>query len=230
MTACRTGYRFFADPDSSIKVTEQWLERWEEGRIGWHEPNGNANLKRHWPDLPESSRVLVPLCGKSYDLIWLANRRLDVVGVELSRTAIVSFFADHELEYEVDSDGKLQRYRSTAQRISIFCGDYFDFESRPFDALFDRGALIAMPADQRPRYVKHTEALLEQNAYRLIISIEYDQAAASGPPFAVMPDEIISYWDDMQLLSRHNDIDNCPPKFKAAGLTQVVEAAWSSGR
>ena len=228
MTACRTGYHFFADPDSSIEVTEPWLERWEEGRIGWHEPGGNANLKRHWPDLPESSRVLVPLCGKSYDLIWLANRRLDVVGVELSRTAIVSFFDDHELEYEIDSDGKLQRYRSTALPISIFCGDYFDFELRPFDALFDRGALVAMPGDQRPRYVKHTEALLEQNAYRLIISIEYDQAVANGPPFAVMPDEISSYWDDMQLLSRHNDIDNCPPKFKAAGLTQVMEAAWSS--
>jgi thiopurine S-methyltransferase len=230
MTACRTGYRFFADPDSSIKVTEQWLERWEEGRIGWHEPDGNANLKRHWPDLPENSRVLVPLCGKSYDLIWLANRGLDVVGVELSRTAIASFFDDHELEYEVDSDGKLQRYRATAQRISIFCGDYFNFESPPFDALFDRGALVAMPLDERPRYVKHTEALLAQNAYRLIISIEYDQAAANGPPYAVMSDEIKSYWDDVHLLSRHNDIDNCPPKFKAAGLTEVMEAAWSSGQ
>jgi thiopurine S-methyltransferase len=230
MTACRTGYRFFADPDSSIKVTEQWLERWEEGRIGWHEPDGNANLKRHWPDLPENSRVLVPLCGKSYDLIWLANHGLDVVGVELSRTAIASFFDDHELEYEVDSDGKLQRYRATAQRISIFCGDYFNFESPPFDALFDRGALVAMPLDERPRYVKHTEALLAQNAYRLIISIEYDQAAANGPPYAVMSDEIKSYWDDVHLLSRHNDIDNCPPKFKAAGLTEVMEAAWSSGQ
>ena len=211
-------------------MTEPWLERWEEGRIGWHEPDGNASLKMHWPDLPENSRVLVPLCGKSYDLIWLANRRLDVVGVELSQTAIESFFAEHELEYETDSDGKLKRYRSTTHPITIFCGDYFDFQSRPFDALFDRGALVAIPADVRPRYVEHTDALLAHNAYRLIISMEYDQAAANGPPFAVMPDEIKSYWDGMHLLSRHNDIDNCPPKFKAAGLTEVTEAAWSSGQ
>jgi thiopurine S-methyltransferase len=209
-------------------VAEPWLERWEEGRIGWHEPGGNANLKKHWPDLPEGSRVLVPLCGKSRDLIWLANRRLDVVGVELSAIAVESFFNEYKLEYGVDSQGKLIRYRSKTQPITIFCGDYFDFEAQVFDALFDRGALVAMPADERPRYVEHTKALLRDDAYRLIITLEYDQSAANGPPFAVMADEIKSYWDDVRLLGRHNDIDNCPPKFRDAGLTEIVEAAWSS--
>ncbi len=209
-------------------MTEPWLERWEEGRIGWHEPDGNGNLKKHWPDLPADSRVLVPLCGKAFDLVWLANRGLDVTGVELSPTAVESFFNEHKLEYEVDSAEKLHRYRSTTRPITIFCGDYFDFESRPFAALFDRGALVAMPVEERPRYVEHTKALLGEDAYRLIITLEYDQTAANGPPFAVMPSEIASYWDDIHLLSRHNDIDNCPPKFKAAGLAEVLEAAWSS--
>ncbi len=209
-------------------MTEPWLERWEQGRIGWHEPDGNANLKKHWPDLIEGSRVLVPFCGKALDIIWLANHRLDVVGVELSATAVESFFDEHELEYEVDNDGKLPCYRSNTRPITIFCGDYLDFESQPFDALFDRGALVAVPADQRPHYIEHTKALLREEAYRLIITLEYDQSAANGPPFAVMPDEISSYWDDLEILSRHNDIDNCPPKFKTAGLTEVIETAWSS--
>ena len=209
-------------------MTEPWLERWEEGRIGWHEPDGNASLKKHWPELPEDSRVLVPLCGKTHDLVWLANHCIDVVGIELSTTAVESFFCEQKLEYDTDPDGKLLRYRSKTRRITIFCGDYFDFESQPFDALFDRGALVAMPADERPRYIEHTKTLLREHAYRLIITLEYDQAVANGPPFAVMPDEIESYWDDVCVLGRHNDIDNCPPKFRAAGLTEVVEAAWSS--
>ncbi len=213
----------------SSKVAEQWLERWEQGRIGWHEPDGNANLKKHWPDISEGSRVLVPFCGKAPDLIWLADHRLDVVGVELSHIAVESFFTEHKLEYEVDSNGKLLCYRSNAHPITIFCGDYFDFEAKPFDTLFDRGALVAVPADERPRYVEHTKSLLKVNAYRLIITLEYDQAAANGPPFAVMPDEIQSYWSDLQVVSRHNDIDNCPPKFKSAGLTEVMETVWSSG-
>ncbi len=209
-------------------MTEPWLERWEQGRIGWHEQGGNANLKKHWPDLTEGSRVLVPFCGKAYDLAWLAHRRLNVVGVELSEIAVEAFFLEQKLEYEVDDRGKLLRYRSQTQPIVLYCGDFFDFESEPFDALFDRGALVAVPADDRPRYVEHTKGLLMDDAYRLIITLEYDQAAVKGPPFAVMPDEITSYWNDLQILNRHNDIDNCPPKFKAAGLTEIIETAWSS--
>lgn len=209
-------------------MTEPWLERWEQGRIGWHEPNGNSKLKKHWPALANASRVLVPFCGKSPDLFWLANRGLDVVGVELSQIAVEAFFAEHDLEYEVTENGAMVCHRSQAHSIAICCGDYFDFEAQPFDALFDRGALVANPAEARPRYVEHTKTLLREDAYRLIITFEYDQFAASGPPFAVMPDEIVTYWSDLEVLTRNNDIDNCPPKFKAAGLTEVIETAWSS--
>jgi len=213
---------------SLSKVAEPWLERWQQGRIGWHEPDGNAKLKRHWPDLYNGSRVLVPLCGKARDLIWLANRGLDIVGVELSQIAVEAFFAEHGLEYEAMADGSLVRYRSYTHLITLCCGDYFDFKSKPFDALYDRGALVAVPADERPRYVEHTKTLLKGDAYRLIITLEYDQSQVCGPPFAVMPDEIISYWSKLEVVSRHNDIDNCPRKFKAAGLTEVIETAWSS--
>ena len=41
-------------------MAEAWLERWQEGRIGWHEDEGNASLKRHWRGSGRS--VLVPLC------------------------------------------------------------------------------------------------------------------------------------------------------------------------
>ena len=209
-------------------MTEPWLERWQEGRIGWHEPDGNANLKKHWPDLPRGSRVLVPLCGKACDLLWLASRGVDVVGVELSQVAVEAFFAENDLEYVSESDGDLVRYRSHTLPITIYWGDYFEFVSEPFDALFDRGALVALPVEERPRYVEHTKSMLKGDAYRLIITLEYDQAVASGPPFAVMPDEIRSYWSDLEMLGRENDIDNCPPKFREAGLTQVFETAWSS--
>ena len=209
-------------------MSEPWLERWEQGRIGWHEPDGNANLKKHWPDLPDGSRVVVPFCGKARDLMWLSERCLDVVGIELSVKAIESFFREQDLEFEIDSVGKLPGYRATRRPITIFCGDYLQYESQPFDALFDRGALVALPSEARPRYIEHTKALLKESAYRLIITLEYDQAVADGPPFAVMPDEIRSYWGDLRIVDRHNDIDNCPPKFKAAGLSEVMETAWST--
>jgi thiopurine S-methyltransferase len=209
-------------------VTEPWLQRWAEGQIGWHEPDGNSKLRRYWPDLADGSRVLVPFCGKTPDLLWLANRGLDIIGIELSQIAVESFFSEHGLGVEVRDEGKFKCYSAKNETIAIHCGDYFDFESEPFNALFDRGALVAQPAEARQRYVEHTKSLLRQDAYRLIITLEYEQAAASGPPFSVMPDEIISYWSDLQVLGQNNDIDNCPPKFREAGLTEVIEAAWSS--
>ncbi|HET7301300.1 MAG TPA: thiopurine S-methyltransferase, partial [Oleiagrimonas sp.] len=46
--------------------TEFWLQRWREGRIGFHRDAPMPLLVQHWPalELARGSRVLVPLCGK----------------------------------------------------------------------------------------------------------------------------------------------------------------------
>lgn len=209
-------------------MAEPWLERWEEGRIGWHERDGNLGLKTFWPRLGRGGRVLVPFCGKTRDLIWLAGQGLDVVGIELSKIGVTAFFSEHRLEFQAASEGKLVRYHCLTQPISIYCGDYFDFSCQPFDALYDRAALVATPQDERPRYIDHTRSLLKYDAYRMIITMEYDQTVADGPPFSVMPEELLSYWNDLQLLNRRNILDSAPPKFRDAGLREVFETVWSS--
>ena len=70
-------------------MNENWIERWETGKTGWHEPDGNQNLKTHWQWT--GKRVLVPLCGKTPDLLWLESQGNEVVGVEVSELAVESF-------------------------------------------------------------------------------------------------------------------------------------------
>lgn len=207
-----------------------WVERWRDGRIGWHEAGGNALLRRYWPKPVGGNTVLVPLCGKTVDLIWLAAQGLEVIGVELSDIAVRSFFSENRLEYETARHGSLECYRAASAPIRIYCGDYFEFGAERAHALYDRGALVATPAPDRPRYVEHTKSLLEPGASRLIITLEYDQDAVGGPPFAVMPDEVLSYWPDLYRVHAHNDIDNSSPKFREAGLAEVLEVAWSSAQ
>jgi len=209
-------------------VKEDWLGRWTHGRTGWHEPDGNEGLKSFWPDFENPGSVMVPLCGKSPDLLWLARRGHDVVGIELSEVAVEGFFNDHNLEFAREADGPLSRYTATEHSVTIVCGDYFDFQSPPFDALYDRGALVALTGDLRPRYVAHTNQLLKPGATRLVITLEYDQQMVNGPPFSVMPDELTSYWDDLIQVAQKDDIDNCPPKFRKAGLTDISEVLWLS--
>ncbi len=209
-------------------MSEDWLGRWDQGRIGWHEPAGNEGLKSFWPDIAIPGSVLVPLCGRTPDLLWLAQRGHAVVGVELSKIAIEGFFADHDLEFELESAGPLSRYSATHHSLTLYCGDYFDFQSPPFDALYDRGALVALGEDLRPRYVEHTRQLLKPGAMRLVITLEYDQRIVNGPPFSVSADELATYWDDLTRVGEKNDIDNCPPKFRKAGLSDIEEVFWLS--
>lgn len=209
-------------------MREDWLSRWIEGRTGWHEPAGNEGLQRHWPDLAGPSRVLVPLCGKTPDLLWLAQRGHEVVGVELSRIAVEAFFEEHNLRYESGSDGAIREYRCPDHAVTLYCGDYFDFRSAPFDALYDRGALVALSAEERPLYVTHTKKLLRSDAFRFVITLEYDQSIVNGPPFSVTADELAGYWDDLVRVGEKNDVDNCPPKFRQAGLKEFTEVVWRS--
>ena len=71
-----------------------WLQKWQEGQIGFHRHDVMPLLQKHWPSLqlPEASRVLVPLCGKSLDMHWLAAQGHRVLGVELSPLAVTQFF------------------------------------------------------------------------------------------------------------------------------------------
>lgn len=207
-------------------MTEDWHSRWQEGRIGWHEVNGNAALREFWPEVPTCARVLVPLCGKTPDLLWLADQGLDVTGVELSEIAVRAFFAEAGLAFEVSEANGLGWFRSSESLITIVCGDYFEFSDRPFDALYDRASLIALPPAIRPDYVRHTKTLLKPGTAQLLVTLQYDQAKVEGPPFSVQPEEVIRYWDDIQRINSRNCIEDTPPKFREAGLTDVIEAVW----
>ena len=206
-------------------MAEPWLERWQEGRIGWHEADGNASLKKHWRATGRT--VLVPMCGKSVDLRWIATQGNRVVGVELSALAVESFFAEQDLAFRVSEDG-LPRYDAIEVDITIYCGDLFDLTSIRCDAHYDRGALIALPAVQRPAYASHVGSLLTNDADQLVITLDYDEEIANGPPFSVGDEELLGYWPSLDCVEQRDDIANAPPKFLDAGLTEFKEKVWRS--
>jgi thiopurine S-methyltransferase len=205
-----------------------WLTRWESGQTGWHQPGGNALLRKFWPGIAAHSRVLVPLCGKSSDLLWLAQQGCAVTGVELSEIAVRSFFSEAGIGFEFEETRGLAWFRGIEQDISIVCGDYFHFSDQPFDALYDRAALVALPADIRPRYIQHTKSLLKPDATQLLVTLEYDQSKGNGPPFSVMAEEVKTYWPVLRRVDQQRDSENIPPKFRDAGISEMLETVWST--
>lgn len=170
---------------------DYWLERWQEGRIGFHRADVNPRLVEQERALSDCVRVLVPLCGKSADLEWLAVHGFEVVGVELSELAAQAFFEERGLTPERREQASFVVYQHGA--VQIWVGDFFASSEETlgsFDAAYDRAAMIALPPELRARYVAHLPRLLAPKAKLLLVTLHFD--AEGGPPFSVTKAEVES--------------------------------------
>ncbi|AKU96028.1 Thiopurine S-methyltransferase [Labilithrix luteola] len=177
-----------------------WKARWAEGRIGFHEGHANALFARHADAFAGKSRILVPLCGKSEDMAYLASRGHEVCGIELVEDAVRAFFQEHSIEPSVRKTDHATVYE--AQGITIFAGDVFSVTREDVgavDALYDRAALVALPAELRKKYVAHVRSLLPQGALGMLVAFEYPQERMPGPPFSVDEKEVRSLYAGAQV-------------------------------
>jgi thiopurine S-methyltransferase len=172
---------------------EFWQQRWATGQIGWHRDQVNealsANLDRLTGGRP--SRVLVPLCGKSQDLVFLARAGHHAVGIELVEQAVREFFAEQARRPKSAANAKGVRHET--QNLTLLQMDFFDVtrdDVGALDCAYDRAALIALPPGERRRYVTHLLGLLPVHAPILLITLDYDGSSTSGPPFAVSDGEV----------------------------------------
>ncbi|WP_369300527.1 thiopurine S-methyltransferase [Pseudomonas sp. N2-5-1-1] len=208
-----------------------WQERWARNQIGFHLPEVNPYLQRHWPKLAlvEGAKVLVPLCGKSLDLMWLASLGYRVLGVELSEQAVQAFFSEQGLVPRISQRGVFKVYQ--ADLIEVWCGDFFALDAEALadcSALYDRAALIALPPLMRAQYAEHLNALLRPGCQGLLITLDYDQTQKAGPPFAVTDDEVKvllgSHWT-VQVVEEQ-DILGESWKFVQDGVTRLEERVY----
>lgn len=203
------------------RMTGRWHESWREGRIGFHQGEVNndlvANAETFLADGPH--RILVPLCGKTVDLVWLAERGHEVVGIELVPQAVDEFFAEQELEgKETEVDGLRV---VTAGKITVINGDFFAVSSKHFGAftrIWDRAALVALPDEIRPRYAAHLRSLAAPGAVLLQNVFEYDQSKMDGPPFSISDEEVRRHYQgaNIELISEADVIEKAP-QFKDKG-------------
>ena len=210
---------------------EFWYDRWEQNRIGFHQQEVNSHLQEFWDAMRVASgaTVFVPLCGKSGDMLWLRSQGYQVLGVELSPIAVQSFFTENDLEPTVTRQGDCERWETDG--LVILQGDFFALQSedvRHCDAIFDRAALIALPPDLRVAYVKHLRTLFEAGRNTLLLTLEYDQTIASGPPFAVLESELNDYFAQgyaIELLQTMDASDDLPG-LKKRGVLSIEEKVY----
>jgi len=192
------------------------LSQWQEKKIGWHKNEVNEGLQEHGshilpyfaeeaacpavddPDY-QGVRVFVPLCGKTLDLAFFASQPsvIEVVGVDGIQQALDEFSQEHpELKLQPTSsassdDGGFDRL--VGEKISLLKGDFFELDSKAtggkFDAVWDRGSMVAISPDLRHNYADVLGKLISPGGKILLMALERregeEEALNAGPPFSL---------------------------------------------
>lgn len=174
-----------------------WESRWNKNKTGFHMPEGYPGLQKHWASLKlgRQPQVLVPLCGKSIDLITLEKIGADVIGVEISEKAILSLFDEHQRSYETESYAGFKIFRSG--NINLWQGDFLKFPKQAVpgvDLIYDKAALVALPPNKRKAYANKLISLSCPETKILLHHFIYPQEEMPGPPFSVNTSEIEEYF------------------------------------
>lgn len=212
-----------------------WQQRWQENQIGFHLSDVNPYLKKYWPllQINSSVNVLVPLCGKTLDLSWLAAQDYNVLGVECSEQAILAFLDEQNINAEIFDSEHFRIYVS--ENIRLLNGDFFKLTSEMLaevDVVYDRASLVALPESMRQQYVELLAENLPSKVRILLVTLEYDQSAMNGPPFSVTHSEVESLYSsnfNVDIIHEQDIIDE-QPRFKDRGLEYMIERVYIISR
>lgn len=208
----------------------KWLMRWQGGQIACHREYISPNLLSHFHclHLRPSARVLVPLCGKSKDMQWLAKQVNSVIGVELSPLACRDFFAEMNITPRITQEKNFIRYKH--DNIELLCGDFFKLRMAdlpPINAIYDSRALIALPPAMRQAYVRHLLDCCGTSLKILLIGFNSTNQI-KGPPFSVSNEEIkFLFGKDFKIqILKQAPLTEIPKHLSAKGFTEIISTVY----
>lgn len=222
-----------------------WLKRWENGETGFHQDDLNPYLAYFYgekgPALEarQALKVFVPLCGKSLDMLWLAQNGYEVLGIECSEIAVKAFFEEHELDCQIEQGEHFTRYISVQvegrRRIEILLGDFFNLTKADIEGVtdtYDRASMIALPEDMRRSYADKMFDLQNEGMRTLLITLTYPQNEMNGPPFSVSEEEVTGFYGEHFNIDKlmGKDIIDDEPSFQRRGLSSLYETAYKLTR
>ena len=177
-----------------------WHQRWLNKEIGWHRDDVHPLLDNIGESFfTKGSCIFVPLCGKSLDMVWLAEKGYEVIGSELSEIAVEDFFKEQRLQATIRLVDGFKLYEAGVYKI--YQGNFFDLKADYLSACeyyYDRAAVVALPENMRSDYVKKIQQLFKKGSKSLLISLSYLSETRQGPPFSLQPNEIKNLWKDAE--------------------------------
>ena len=143
-----------------------WDQRYRGGVTPWDAGRTPVLLQEWLSKKKESLRVLVPGCGSGYEVRSFADLGHDVLAIDFSDAALEA--ARREL-------GALSHLAQKA--------DFFHFEAEPFDIVYERALLCALPRAKWPQWGRRLAHLVRVGGE--LAGFFYFDDNERGPPFGV---------------------------------------------
>lgn len=164
-------------------MSTDWDRCYREGETPWNRREASPPLREWLERNLLTGRVIVPGCGIGHDVALIAGQGADVMGLDISGTAI--------------GEAK-KRYSEIADRFVV--GDLFSLDPAligAFDHVVEHTCLSGMPPEWRPKYGEACRRLLKPEG-RIVgvwfINPEMDPGE-TGPPFALPVEELDAMFD-----------------------------------
>jgi thiopurine S-methyltransferase len=174
-----------------------WNERWESSQIGFHRQRPHPSLVKYIDTFNGHQNVLVPLCGKTLDMIYLRDHGHHVTGVEFSELAILDFIKENNLSLEKSKEGKFNVFRG--ENLTLYQGDFFELKEEHLNkitACYDRASMVAFDPSERTRYADHLKQVAKDLKKLLVVVFDYGNIPG-GPPYSVVNEEIESLYGQL---------------------------------
>lgn len=195
---------------------EFWHGCWDKNHIGFHQLEFHPWLADIVP-LQQAPHLLVPLCGKSLDMVFFSRHYQQVHGAELSDLACAQFFEEQQVTPQITRQGEHQCYQ--AGNICLWQGDFFEL-TLPMQSvdIFDRAALIALPPAMRTDYINQLRQLMPEGRLFLLI-LDYPDGEIQGPPFNITEQQVREYFSFAKSINKLSERDLTGQRFAQRQLS-----------
>lgn len=176
---------------------EFWDTRYAAGQTPWNFGGVPQRLQEYLRAHPRGGSVLIPGCGHGHEIEAFDAAGYRVTAVDFSRAAV--------------EQARERLGPSHAERILL--GDFFhhDFADAPFDAIYERTFLCALPPAQRRVYVERMAQLLKPGG--ALVGLFFYGTEHGGPPYELNPAEEPALFRPHFVTVRDADVRDSQPMF-----------------
>lgn len=147
-----------------------WQKHYDDNDLAWDLGEVANPFIRLWEDkILKPGTLIVPGCGQGHEVVYFAERGLQVTGVDYSPGA-----------------EKLLRDSLSNKNLNaqVLHRDFFELDethNQAYDNMLEQTFFCAIHPDQRPAYVATVSRILKPDG--LLFGLFYETGEEGGPPF-----------------------------------------------